>query len=84
MDRVEEVIRNAADARRMMDQRRVPLKAFEDDYTLEHVIVDRNRQYEASSRLVGQGRVPNLQSLHSLPRDRQASGIAPARVFSWG
>jgi hypothetical protein len=84
MDRVEETIRNAEDASRMRDRRRVPLRLFEDDYTLEHVIVDRNAQYEASSRFMGHARVPNLHSLHELPRDRHASGLAPARVFSWG
>jgi hypothetical protein len=57
---------------------------FEDGYTLEHVLVDRDAQYEAPSRLVGQGRIPDLQSRHDLPRDCGASGPAPARVFSWG
>jgi hypothetical protein len=55
-----------------------------DSHVVERVITTRNQLYRAASAVVGRGAIPDLHSIHQLPRDTLFHAAPRHRVFFWG
>jgi hypothetical protein len=55
-----------------------------DRHVLEYVVATRNDLYMEAADYVPQGYVPDLDSIHKLPRDRRPRSNESPRVYYWG
>jgi hypothetical protein len=85
VEETEAKARAAANARRLKklaDSPPDPL--FHDRHIIERVVASRNQLYRIASRVVPNGAIPDLESLHALPKDSIAPTRDQPRVFFWG